>query len=59
MKVIPPVDPHPVSAAGLALYPTRAVMDVVRPVIVTVVAEEQVLDPSVAPVTATVVLATG
>jgi hypothetical protein len=41
LKVIPPVDPQPVNADGSALYPALMTIEVVSPVIVTVVADDE------------------
>jgi hypothetical protein len=42
---MPPDEPHPVSEAGLALYPTSATIEVVRFVMLTVDADEQLFAP--------------
>ncbi len=57
-KTIPPVEPHPLSAAGEPIYPTKATIEVVSPLIVAVAAVEQLLAPCVPDEIATVVSAT-
>ena len=58
-NTIPPLDPQPVRPEVLALYPGRTTMEVVRPVMVTVLVLEHVFAVNVAPVIATVVSAIG